>query len=57
MAQRGLNLDLSRTTDAADADLSDAGDMPHFARPTHGTGVTVSLALNLIAPVDMRVDL
>ena len=35
----------------------DAGDMRHLARPAHRAGITMAVAMHLVAPVDMGVDL
>jgi hypothetical protein len=35
-----------------EADLHDAGDMRHLARPSHRTLIAVALAMDLVAPVD-----
>jgi hypothetical protein len=37
--------------------LDDAGDMWHLARPAHGAGIAQGLAITLVAPVDMGIDL
>jgi hypothetical protein len=54
---RRFELRATRTADAADADLHDAGDMRQFARPAHRVGIAMALAVDLATPVDMGVDL
>src|SRR5262249_45216083 len=47
----------ARPADATDADVQDAGDMWHLARPAHGVRIAKAFAIQLVAPVDMGVDL
>ena len=57
IVSRRFDVGDARAANATQTDLHDACDMRHLARPTHRAGIAVAFAMDLVAPVDMGIDL